>query len=238
MKHFEEEDIYKNYFKTSSLLPNPTTVVIEEEPVTELLDGPLIGEQLHLQTDDDRDCLELICELFQQLTNAAWGTEWGEVSLDSPTGTDPTQVKLPWIVLDMNSREVQERRSLKPRQVSSVQEVINGKPTGDTLLVFQHSFDCILEVNFYANNMLEARHLMQRFEKLILIYAGFIKSEGVEELFFLKEVNSKHSINYTSHLAMKCSMFYVRFTREYIVRSSSIHSLEIEFDSTTGNLEG
>lgn len=236
----EIDKIYQQYFKRSeevqpASFDRPITIMSQSNE--EVLEGPLITEDLHLRADDERDCLELVVEVLQKLTNSAWGSEWGMLTIEAPSGMNPDEVILPAIAIDMNSREIQEKRSLKPRQVRTIKEVINGQATGDHLLVFQHFYDCILEVNFYGRTMMEARRLMQRFEKLMLMYTGYIKTEGVDEIFFLKEVNSKHSVNYTSQLAMKCTMYYARFGREMIVRSSSIHQIQLDFDMEIGNLE-
>lgn len=236
----EMDKIYQQYFKktdTPSKAPLNETITIESDLKEEMLDGPLITEDLHLRANDERDCLELVVEVLQKLTNSAWGSDWGMLTIEAPSSMNPNEVILPAIAVDMNSREVQEKRSLKPRQTRTIKEVINGQATGDHLLVFQHFYDCILEINFYGRTMMEARRLMQRFEKLMLMYTGYIKAEGVDEIFFLKEVNSKHSVNYTSQLAMKCTMYYARFGREIIVRASSIRQIQLDFDMETDNLE-
>lgn len=236
----EFDQIYQQYFKPApapSRAPLNETVIIQAEQEKKPQEGPLITEDLHQRADDERDCLELVVEVLQKLTNSAWGSDWGILTIEAPSAMNPNEVILPAIAVDMNSREVQEKRSLKPRQVRTIPEVVNGEATGDHLLVFQHFYDCILEINFYGRTMMEARRLMQRFEKLMFMYTGFIKAEGVDEIFFLKEVNAKHSVNYTSQLSMKCTMYYARFGREIVVRASSIRQIQLDFDMETGNLE-
>ena len=188
------------------------------------------AEKVHRLVDADVDPLEHLCQALQLLTNTAWGPSWGLMTLETPTGTNPDELTLPCIVIDMSQREVQEKKSPKATMIRTVKESINGVDTGDHLQVYRQWYDCVIEFDFYGRNVLEARKLMHRFETLMIASGGLLKREGISEVFFLREVTPKQSLNYVSDLSMKCAMYYYRFEVDYVVRTSAINRIMLELE--------
>lgn len=240
INQYQLDDAYKNYFSKKGATPIETTLhstakAHTHSMVSQDVDGsevlrPVARDIYHL-LEHDEDSLEMACRLIQRLLNVSWGSDWGVVTLDSPSGMDPSEVILPCIVIDMNNREIPEGRSPKPMRIDTIKEVINGVETGDHFLIYRQWYDCILEFDFYGKNTKEARQLMHRFETLMASSVGFLKKEGISEIFFLKEVSPKQSVNYSQHVAMRCSMYYYRFEKDYVVRASSLNQIEMELNA-------
>lgn len=165
-------------------------------------------------------------ELLRKLLNAAFGDNWGEFTQDGILGNDPKNIILPRISYDTNLREVSEGRSPKPTLMETVDEVVNGIHTGDSIKVYRQSFDCIVEFCFYASTTQECESLMTRFEDLIVDFSGYIKSNGVSEIFLLKEVPSKYSFRFTETLPMRTLFYFVKIEKIRTSRVSEINVIE------------
>lgn len=188
-------------------------------------DNKFVTGSYQLTADDNIDTISQLAEILKQLLNAAWGTEWGEISPDLKKGEDSAKVKLPQITLDINNREVAEKMPLKPVLMQTVKEEVNGQLTGDSILIYRQWFDCVVEFDFYARTSKEVRELLAKFESLISIYTGYLKRKGVSELMFLKETSARTSLNFIEQAPMKCLMYYVRFERITPIRQSLINKI-------------
>ena len=178
-----------------------------------------LGE-LSLMADDNIDGIEQLCDILKKLLNAAWGSNWGEISPDLKKGEDSSKIVTPQITVDINNRDIAEKMPLKPVLINTVKEKVNGQYTGDSLLIYRQWFDCVVEFDFYGRTAKETRQLQYKFESLLAIYTGYLKRQGVSEILFLKEVSSRNSLNFTEQVPMKCLMYWVRFERITPIRQS------------------
>lgn len=180
--------------------------------------------------DDNIDDVEQLAEILKKLCNAAWGPEWGELSPDLKKGEDSANVIVPQITLDINTRDIAEGMGgLKPTLVDIIQEDDEeGNPTGDAFLVYRQWFDCIVEFDIYGRTNQEARKLQKRFENLVSVYSGYLKRNGVSEIFFSKEVSPKSSLNYDESIPMRCIYYYIRFESITPIRQSLINSINVD----------
>lgn len=238
------EQAYANYFN-KSVVNSDNTAIPKQHPLHQHTKTPQPimrtngivermpdAEYVHKMADVEEDSLEFVQGLLNRLVTAAWGTDWGTMTLTAPTGLDPNEVELPCIVVDMNSRQVADKTSAKPKKLGiTIPEKINGKETGDHFEIYRMTYDCVLEFNFVGRNMMEARKLMNRFERLINSSAGVLKESGISEIFFLEEVSPTLSVNYTKGVAMRVLMYYYRFEQDYIVRASSLNRIQMKFEA-------
>lgn len=178
---------------------------------------------LALMADSNIDGIEQLCDILKKLLNAAWGSNWGEISPDLKKGEDSSKIVFPQITAEINNREIAEKMPLKPVLINTVKEKVNGVYTGDSILVYRHWFDCVIEFNFYGRNSKESRELQTKFETLLTIYSGYLKRQGVSEIIFLKEVSARNSLNFVEQVPMKCLMYWVRFERITTIRQSAIN---------------
>jgi hypothetical protein len=77
---------------------------------------------------------------------------------------------------------------------------------------------------------------MNRFEKLMGAFAGYLKQQGVSEIFFLKEIPAKLSVKYVEGTYMKCLMFYVRLERIQTIRYSVLQKLDVAINTKTSTV--
>jgi hypothetical protein len=178
--------------------------------------------------DGNIDTIDQLSDVIKRLLNAAWGSDWGEFSPDLKTGEDSSKPILPQITAEINNREVAEKTPIKPVLMDSKKEVVDGKETGDSLLIYRQWFDCVIEFDFYGRNSKEARELQYKFETLLGVYAGYLKRQGISEIFFLQEKPAKNSLNFISQTPMKCVMYFVRFETITPVRQSLINKINTE----------
>lgn len=186
-----------------------------------------LGE-ISLMADDNIDGIEQLCDILKKLLNAAWGSNWGEISPDLKKGEDSSKIVTPQITVDINNRDIAEKMPLKPVLINTVKEKVNGQYTGDSLLIYRQWFDCVVEFDFYGRTAKETRQLQYKFESLLAIYTGYLKRQGVSEILFLKEVSSRNSLNFTEQVPMKCLMYWVRFERITPIRQSLINRINAD----------
>ena len=186
-----------------------------------------LGE-LSLMADDNIDGIEQLCDILKKLLNAAWGSNWGEISPDLKKGEDSSKIVTPQITVDINNRDIAEKMPLKPVLINIIKEKVNGQYTGDSLLIYRQWFDCVVEFDFYGRTAKETRQLQYKFESLLAIYTGYLKRQGVSEILFLKEVSSRNSLNFTEQVPMKCLMYWVRFERITPIRQSLINKINAD----------
>lgn len=180
--------------------------------------------------DDNIDDIERLAEILKRLCNAAWGQDWGELSPDLKKGENSSEVVIPQITLEMNTRDIAEGiGGLKPVLVDIIKETNdNGEETGDAFLIYRQWFDTNVEFNFYGRTNQEARKLQKKFENLISVYTGYLKRQGISEMFFEREVSPKYSLNYNESTPMRCIYYYIRFESITPIRQSLINNINLE----------
>lgn len=180
--------------------------------------------------DDNIDDVEQLADILKRLCNAAWGPGWGELSPDLKKGENSDDIILPQITIDINTRDVAENiGGIKPKLVDIINEVdANDNETGDAFLIYRQWFDCNIEFNFYGRTNKEARQLQKKFENLLTVYTGYLKRQGISEMFFEREVSPKSSLNYDESTPMRCIYYYIRFESIMPIRQSLINSINAE----------
>ncbi len=234
------DSIYRDYFKTVDEKLNNTEnneIPIDEQQKIYEDDGSrahFIEESLGMdhevsyynKADGNIANISDFANLLKQICNAAWGEDWGELSMDLKTGEDSANIKLPQILMDINTRDVTDGFSPKPILAGIQKEVTeDGEETGDSFLIYRQWFDSNIEFDIYAQNNKECRELLQKLEELILVYSGYLKRKGLAEIFFLREISPKSSLNFSENTPMRCILYYVRFECVTPVRISTINSI-------------
>ena len=209
---------------------NPNTKVYTTADVPEFSSERFVAE-------GNIDNIDQLGEVLRILLNAAWGTDWGELSPEFARSEDAESIKLPQITFDINNREIADKNPLKPQLTDTIIEVVDGIKTGDAFNVYRQWFDCIVEFNFWGKTTLEARRLMDRFESLMGVYSGLLEKLGVSKIFFLKELSPRQSVWFIEGIPMRCLVYYVRLEKINTVRHSILKNVEISFDTMVkGNL--
>lgn len=204
--------------------------IVINEQIPEDLTSKKMSAQGNVRTIDE------LGGLLSRLLNAAWGSNWGRISSEDITqkGIDPEKIQMPLIIYSTNLREISTGTNIKPQQTETIKEVEGGSKTGDAFLVYRQSFDCTVEFDFYGNTLKDSRELMNRFEEAMLTFTGYLKKSGVKEIYFLKEIQAKNSLNYVSSIPMTCLHYFIQLERNNTVRVSTIRKIEerIHLEST------
>lgn len=242
-QNYVNEDIYNQYFGKKSEINNATPQ--SSQPEMDVY-ADTKSKRLHVQetstskeynpyvlrhvADDNIDDIGQLAEILKKLCNAAWGPDWGELSPDLKRGEDSSNIILPQITMEINTKDICEGLGgLKPVLVDIVKEVTeSGEETGDAFLVYRQWFDSVIEFNIYGRTNKEARELQKRFEKLITVYAGYLKRQGVSEILYEREVSPKFSLNYDESCPMRSIYYYIRFESITPVRQSLINNINAQ----------
>ena len=242
MNNFIDDKIYNTYFgiqipeSGESTAPEENQFVYADNKSARIHTNETVSDtDYQLQTfrhvaDDNIDDLEHLAEILKRLCNAAWGQGWGELSPDLKKGENSSEIIVPQITLDINTRDIAEGiGGLKPTLVDIVKETDdNGNETGDAFLIYRQWFDTNIEFNIYGRTNQEARQLQKKFENLLNVYTGYLKRHGVSEIFFEREVSAKFSLNYNESTPMRCIYYYIRFENITPIRQSLINSINLK----------
>lgn len=215
------ENAYNNYFSDVNF-DNRKEKQFTQETI------PVKPNKSRLTADGNIGDIDQLGEILRTITNAAWGNDWGELKPDISMDSTLNTLKLPLITYDVNSREVSDKMPIKPVLSDTIQEIVDGKPTGDVIMVYRQFFDCIVEFNTWGRNSLEARKIMNDLETLLNSYGGYLKRLGISEMFFLKEIPSNKSVNYIPGIPMRSMMYFVRLEKIHQVRDSIIKNIDIQ----------
>jgi hypothetical protein len=233
------EDIYNNYFASLDkddasqriITKKGKKVFADEESarthVIEKSPGTDHEVSFYNKADGNISNIMDLAKVIKELCNAAWGDDWGELGLDFKTGEDSASIKLPQIIFDVNTRDISEGLgNLKPVLMDvQVEKDGEGNETGDAFLMYRQWFDTNVEINIYARNNQEAIELESKLENLITVYTGYLKRKGLSEIFFLREISPKSSLNYCENINMRSILYYVRFESIIPVRVNTINNI-------------
>lgn len=241
MNNFINEDMYNTYFgikseSGESTAPEKRQFIYSDDKSARVhTNESIFNVDYQIQSfrhvaDDNIDDLEQLAEILKRLCNAAWGNGWGELSPDLKKGENSSEIIVPQIVLDINTRDIAEGiGGLKPTLVDIIKETDeNGQETGDAFLIYRQWFDTNVEFDIYGRTNQEARQLQKKFENLLNVYTGYLKRNGISEMFFEREVSPKNSLNYNESTPMRCIYYYIRFESITPIRQSLINSINLE----------
>ena len=250
MNNFIDEDMYNAYFgikskSGESTAPEKRQFIYSDDKSARVHTNESISDvDYQIQSfrhvaDDNIDDLEQLAEILKRLCNAAWGNGWGELSPDLKKGENSSEIIVPQIVLDINTRDIAEGiGGLKPTLVDIIKETDeNGQETGDAFLIYRQWFDTNVEFNIYGRTNREARQLQKKFENLLNVYTGYLKRNGISEMFFEREVSPKNSLNYNESTPMRCIYYYIRFESITPIRQSLINSINLEIGANQLNAD-
>ena len=250
MNNFINEDVYNTYFGIKSESGESTApekrqfVYADNKSAKVHTKESVFSADYQIQSfrhvaDSNIDDLEQLAEILKRLCNAAWGNNWGELSPDLKKGEDSSEIIVPQIVLDINTRDIAEGiGGLKPTLVDIIKETDeNGQETGDAFLIYRQWFDTNVEFNIYGRTNREARKLQKKFESLLSVYSGYLKRNGISEIFFEREVSPKSSLNYKESTPMRCIYYYIRFESITPIRQSLINSINLEIGANQLNAD-
>lgn len=174
--------------------------------------------------------IEKMMEYVDKILKSAWGSSWGTFASANSVNIELEEITLPLIVYDTNTRVPMEGTNPKGTMFNTIEEIVDGKPTGDMIQINKIFYDTVVEFAIYGNTSKEAAELMDKFEDLIRTFTYLLKQKGLSELVFMKEQPSDESSKYTPDIPMKSLMYYVRLEKTVQVKTSMLRRIELELE--------
>lgn len=192
----------------------------------------------HMQAQSSSNFDEFT-DIIKRLLDAAWGEDWGTFCEAFPNGTNPNNVDLPvitYLLKEMVPGTISKegRRELKPRHRGTFRQEING--TGPQIVeVYGRVFDCEVVFEVWAENNTKATKLATRFMDFIDMYVGFIKGQGVKEVFFQKYTNETESGEWKDSIVCRSLYYHVRLEHLHEVPSDVIEKVTGSVRTSSGS---
>lgn len=130
--------------------------------------------------------------LIHQLIVVAWGKEWDGLFYHAyPSGTDPTNVKMPAITYQLDEMTPavvgsNDVREIKPRLRDSVPADDNGEGGAD---VYGQLFECTVRFECWDEGNAKATKLAMEFIDFMNTFKGYLMSQGANSIIFKKMYN-------------------------------------------------
>lgn len=93
--------------------------------------------------------------------------------------------------------------------------------------IFGQTFDCILQFNIFAAESAVADEIMEKFEELILNYTGYLKNEGVAEIYFKEQITDSDYNNFRETLSVKNIRYYVKIDKLMVIFNRRLDDIDI-----------
>lgn len=93
--------------------------------------------------------------------------------------------------------------------------------------VYGQKFDCIIQFNVMANENRLASIVMERFEELMISYAGYFKEQGVVDLYFKEQVTDSDYDNFRESLSIRNLRYYVEIEKLMVIFNQKISDINL-----------
>lgn len=210
-------EAFEKYFKHSDE-KDIVAPKLDEAPVSTVA----VRRTSRTKADGNIKTIHEFGDFLRRLLNIVWSSDWGTLQPSSARGDDAAKIKIPQITYDLNLRECCDGY-VKPVKFDTT--VV---PGGDFQDEYRQYFLAIVEFNIYDSSALSTSILSERFETVIQTYTGLIKKAGISDIFFLKEVPAKYSLNYITNVPMTCLTYCVKFERNFTSRQEALKEIGIK----------
>lgn len=168
------------------------------------------------------DCISMIAILVElTMPNVKFEPDEGKVmTLDAMQ-----EFNKPVITYSIIQRET--KNELKPRMREAIVEKdveCNEERVGE---VWGQKFKCLVQFNVFASVYKDAEQVMEKFEETIIKHTGFLKRNGVAEIFFDKHVTDSHFDTMRETLSIRNLQYYVEIEKLTVMFKEKINQIEI-----------
>lgn len=168
------------------------------------------------------ECISMIATLVElTMPNVKFEPDEGKVlSLDAMKNFDK-----PIITYCVSERD--SKMEVKPRIRETIEEI--DVETGEQRVgeVWGQKFKCLVQFNIFASVYKDAEQVMEKFEETILKHTGFLKRNGVAEIFFKKHVTDSHFDTMRETLSIRNLIYYVEIEKLTVMFKEKINQIEI-----------
>lgn len=114
---------------------------------------------------------------------------------------------------------------IKPRFRENFRESKDGS-TGRVGEIYGQKFKCHVQFNIFASVYEVAEQVMERFEELMITYAGYFKKNGVAELLFDQQYTDQSFEAMRQTLSIRNISYYVEVEKLTVIMRESIKAIE------------
>lgn len=97
--------------------------------------------------------------------------------------------------------------------------------------VYGQTFDCIVQFNIFSTENRLANEVMEKFEELMIAYAGYFKKQGVRELYFKEQITDSEYNNFRETLSVRNIRYYVQIEKLTVIFNRRIDDVELIGDT-------
>lgn len=97
--------------------------------------------------------------------------------------------------------------------------------------IFGQTFNCIVQFNIFAAENRLANKVMEKFEELILAYTGYLKEQGVRELYFKEQITDAEYNNFRETLSVRNIRYHVQIEKLTVIFNRRIDDVLIVGDT-------
>lgn len=168
------------------------------------------------------DCISMIATLVE-LTMPGVRFEPDEAKVMTLDGVQEfNQPVISYIVVERETK-----KEIKPRMREQVIELdveTNENRVGE---IWGQKFKCLIQFNIFASVYKEAEQVMEKFEETIIKHSGFLKRNGVAEIFFQKHFTDSHYDMMRESLSVRNIQYYVEIEKSMVMFKEKIDQIEI-----------
>lgn len=167
------------------------------------------------------DFIEMVSKLVElTIPNAIFIPDEGKIfTLDAMKSFDK-----PVITYNIISRKT--KGEIKPRvreQVTELDVEDGSERIGE---IWGQKFQCLIQFNIYASVYKDAEQVMEMFEETMIKYAGFLKKNGVAEIFFDEHLTDSHFDTMRETLSIRNLRYYVEIEKLTVIFKEKIQEIE------------
>lgn len=142
----------------------------------------------------------------------------------TPVVTPEINIDHPYITYKIIERV--PKQEIKPRVREHIEEKSHDKDEARFGQVYGQKFSSIIQFDIFASVYATAEEVMERFEELLFIYAGYLKKNGVSEIYFKQQHTDSSYDIYRQQISIRSIRYYVETEKVIVVFRDKIQEIE------------
>lgn len=115
------------------------------------------------------------------------------------------------------------KNELKPMPRETVTEKCDGQDRIGT--VYGIRYDCKVQFNIFASEYKLANKVMDKFEELMISYAGYIKQNGVVDMFFTNQYTDSEYNTFRETMSVRNLEYYVEIEKLVVIFNEKVKDI-------------
>lgn len=141
-----------------------------------------------------------------------------------PVKTPEVNIDHPYITYKVIERA--PKNEFKPRVREHIEEKSHDKNEARFGQVYGQKFASIIQFDIFASVYATAEEVMERFEELLFIYAGYLKKNGISEIYFKQQHTDSSYDIYRQQVSIRSIRYYVETEKVIVVFRDKIQEIE------------